>query len=89
MGQNGPQNINYSTYGHTFFGHNSSIFLSNRAAFFLVTQETIIYRLMMRNHDFDAFLEKIVFLVGQPLSLKLVFNKFESETPLKGSTVIW
>ena len=29
MGQNGPQNINYSIYGQTFFGHNSALFLRN------------------------------------------------------------
>ena len=29
--------------------------------FFLVIQETIIYRLVMRNRDFDAFLENILF----------------------------
>ena len=35
--------------------------------FFLVTQETIIsvYWLAMRNHDFDAFLEKVLFLAGK------------------------
>ena len=31
-------------YGHTFFGHNSAIFLTNRAATFTGTQETVIYR---------------------------------------------
>ena len=60
MGQNGLQNIYYSIYqyGHTFFGHNSAIFLSNQTDFFFVTQETIIYLLVMRNHDFDAFFGK-------------------------------
>ena len=28
------------------------------AEIFMVTQESIIYRLVMRNHDFDAFLKK-------------------------------
>ena len=51
MVQNGPQNINYSIYGHTFF---CPIGLK----IFLVTQETSIYRLVMRNHKFDAFFWK-------------------------------
>ena len=61
MSQNGPQNLNYSIYGHTFFGHNLAIFCLI-GLIFLVTQETIIYRLVMRNHDFNAFLEKFIFL---------------------------
>ena len=35
----------------------TQLFLANRAEFFLGTQETIIYRLVMENYDFDAFLE--------------------------------
>ena len=35
-----------------------SHFLSNRAKKNLVTQEIIIYRLVMRNRDFDAFWKK-------------------------------
>ena len=58
MGQNVPQNINYSIYGHTFFDHNLAIFCPIGLKFFLVTQETIIYRLVMRNCDFDAFFGK-------------------------------
>ena len=61
MGQNGPQNINYSIYGHMLLGHNSVIICSIGLKFFLVTQETIIYRLVMRNYDADAFLENHIF----------------------------
>ena len=57
MGQNGPQNINYSINGHTFFGHNSAIFCPIGLETFLVTHKIIIYRLVMRNCDFDAFLK--------------------------------
>ena len=56
------QNINYSIYnGHTFFRHNSAIFWPIRLKFFLGTQETIIYRFAMRNHDLDAFWKKFNF----------------------------
>ena len=37
--------------------------LSNKNV--LVTQETIIYRLVVINRDFDAFLENILFLAGK------------------------
>ena len=53
MGQNGPKNINYSIYGHTFLGHNSAICRPN------------IYRLVLRNNVFDAFLKEILFLAGK------------------------
>ena len=33
--------------------------------FSMVTQETIIYRLVIRNHDFYAFLKKYIFLAGK------------------------
>ena len=65
MSQNGLQNINYSIYGHTFFGYNSAICCLIGQKLFLVTQETIIYRLVMRNHECDAFLKKILFLAGK------------------------
>ena len=61
MGQIVPQNTNYSIYGHTFFGHNSAIFKLIWLKFFLGTQGTIIYRLVVKNHDFDAFLKKSIF----------------------------
>ena len=54
IGQSGPQNINYSIYGHTFFGHNSAIFLSNWA-------ENCLYYLSI---SYDFF-EKILFLAGK------------------------
>ena len=55
MGQSGPQNINcYSIYGHTFFGHNLAIFCPIGLKIILVSQKIIIYRLVMRNHDFGA-----------------------------------
>ena len=31
----------------------------------MVTQKTIIYRLVVRNHVFDAFLKEILFLAGK------------------------
>ena len=47
-------------YGHTFFGHNSAIFWLIKLKFRMVTQETIIYRLTMRNkgygHIFDIWI---------------------------------
>ena len=43
--------------GHTFLGH----FLTYRAEIFFVTQKIMIYRLVTRNYDFDAFLEKSYF----------------------------
>ena len=36
-------------------------FPQNRTEFFMGTQETIIYRLVLRNYDFDAFLKKSIF----------------------------
>ena len=51
MGQNSPQNTNYSIKGHTFFDHNSAIFRQIRLKFIMETQETIIYRLVIRNDD--------------------------------------
>ena len=41
-----------------FFGHNSAIFYPISLNFFMLTQETIIYRLVIRNYDFDAGLKK-------------------------------
>ena len=35
-------------------------FLANWAEIFLVTQETIIYRLVIENHDSEAFLKKTI-----------------------------
>ena len=46
------------------YGHNLVIFSSNRAEFFMVPQKTIIYRLVMRNRDFDEF-KNNVFLPGK------------------------
>ena len=49
-------------FGHAFFGHNSGIvgqwsrrFLSCGLKFFIGVQETIIYRLAMRNPSYDTF----------------------------------
>ena len=52
LGQNNPQDINNYINGHTIFGHNSAIFCSVELKIFIETQETIIYRLEMKNHDF-------------------------------------
>ena len=62
MGQNSPQLFHIWAYVFwPWLGH----FLSNRAEFFLVTQETNIYWLVTKNSDFDAFLENILFLAGK------------------------
>ena len=53
MGQMAPKITIIQNIGIGFFGH----FLSNRAE----TQETILHRLVIRNHSLDAFLEKIIF----------------------------
>ena len=49
MGQNSSNNVNYSIFGHFL----KPIGLK----FFMVFQETIIYRLVMKNHNFDAVLK--------------------------------
>ena len=41
---------------HTFFCHDSAIFVQSGWHFDMIPQETIIYRLVMQNHVFDAFL---------------------------------
>ena len=58
MGQKGPQNTKYFINGHTFFYHNSTIFWPIELKILMGTQETNIYRLLMKNHDFDPFFEK-------------------------------
>ena len=64
--------------------------------FFMVTQETIIYRLEVRNHDLMIF-EKIIFLAGKRAWLPWWCRKVWASTPDKkvspvsgtfGSTVI-
>ena len=59
IGQNSPQNIKYSVYGHTFFGHNLAIFRPIGMNVFTVTQEIIMYWLVVwcifkRNPIFDG-----------------------------------
>ena len=49
----------YICFPYTFFGHNSAMFRSIGLKFFMVTQETTIYRLVVRNHVFDAFKKTI------------------------------
>ena len=41
--------------GHTFFGNNSLIFGPIGLKIFMGTQETIIYRLVMRHPSYDAY----------------------------------
>ena len=50
LGQNCPQNTNYSIFGHTFFGHN---------LLWEIRRLLCIYRLIMRNHDLEAFWKKL------------------------------
>ena len=69
MDQNGPQNTNYSIYGHTFFGHKSAIYWTIGLKYFIGTQSiSILYRLVMRTHDFDHFL-KINPIFGRNMGL--------------------
>ena len=58
--------IPYMGIGHKFIGHNSeAIFRPIGLKFCMVTQKTIIYRLVVRNHVFDAFSKEILFLAGK------------------------
>ena len=41
-------------FGHTFFGHKSAIFRPIGLTTFLGTQETIFYRLVVRNGSYDT-----------------------------------
>ena len=52
MCQKVSKNTNYSQYVHTFFGHNSAIFQQIGLKIFMVTQESIIYRLVIKNFGF-------------------------------------
>ena len=62
FGQNSLQNnnIDYSIFGHTFFGCNSAVFCPIGKKFFTVTQETIIYWLVVKNHAFNACLREFL-----------------------------
>ena len=51
MGQKVSRNTNYSIYGQTFFGYYSAIFWPIGLKFFVGTQETIIYRLLVRSQQ--------------------------------------
>ena len=42
-------------FGNTFLGHNPAISGSIGMKFFMGTQETIIYRLLVRNPSYDAY----------------------------------
>ena len=47
------------------FCENSAIFRPIRLILIMVTQETIIYRLVVRNHVFDAFFERNYIFDGE------------------------
>ena len=49
-------------FGHTFFGHNSSISEPIGLKFLMGVQETIIYRLVMRNISYGAYFSFLIFL---------------------------
>ena len=49
------------TFGHTFFGHNSASCWPIRLEIFMGTQETIIYRLVVRNSSYDAYFSVLIF----------------------------
>ena len=66
MAQKLLQKVNYSIYGigHTFFGHNSAILGPIELTFFMGTQGTIIYRLLlMKNQCFWLYLLISIFWV--------------------------
>ena len=50
-------------YGHTFFGYISANFRPIKLKFHMATQESIIYRLMMRNQRKDLLFKNSKFLV--------------------------
>ena len=55
MGQNCPQNTNYSIMGIHFLAITKPFFANRAETVYMGTQVSFIYRLVMRNHDFDAF----------------------------------
>ena len=61
MGQKVSKHINYSMYGHTFFGHNSAIVLLIGLKIFMVTQETIICRLVIKDSGSGPYLQFSMF----------------------------
>ena len=52
-------------YMGILFCHNSVIVWPIGLEFFMGTQKTIIYRLVMKNHDSDAFFEKSYIFSGK------------------------
>ena len=48
-------------FGHTFFGQNSAICGLIEPEIFMGTQETIIYRLPVRNLSYDAYFWFLIF----------------------------
>ena len=57
------------------------VFWANWAGYFMGAQETIIYRLVMRNPSYDAYFP--FDFLGQPLSRNHVSEIFRGEPPLK------
>ena len=51
----GPNKARMLIFGHTFFGHNSAILRSWGLKFLMGAQETIIYRLVVRNPSYYAY----------------------------------
>ena len=49
-------------FGHLFFGHNSAIFWLIGLKISMGTQETIIYRLVVRNLSYVAYFLVLIFL---------------------------
>ena len=79
-------------FGLTFFGHNSAIFGSIGQKFVMGTQETTIYRLVIRNPSYDAYF--FIFgplLAGNwawpPLAPLMVwgFQTYQNAGPLGGN----
>ena len=48
-------------FGHTFFGHELAIFGPIRLKILKGTQETIIYRLVVRNPSYDFYFLVLIF----------------------------
>ena len=53
--RNGQKMARMPIFGHTFFGHNSAIFGPIGLKIGMRTQETVIYRLVVKFFSYDAY----------------------------------
>ena len=56
-----PKMARMPIFGHACFGHNSAIFWPIGLKILMVTQKTIIYRLVVINPSYDAYLSVLIF----------------------------